>query len=34
MQAEIGLAIVLIIVLLADLFQKTPSPKDCPAHCS
>lgn len=28
MQAEIGLAIVLIIVLLADLFQKTPSPKN------
>lgn len=28
MQAEIGLAIVLIIVLLADLFQKTPFPKN------
>ena len=28
MQAEIGLAIILIIVLLADLFQKVPSPKN------
>lgn len=28
MQAEIGLVIVLIIVLLADLFQNTPSPKN------
>lgn len=36
MQAEIGLAIILIIVLLADLFQKVPSPKTCNgfhAHC-
>ena len=28
MRAEIGLAIILIIVLLADLFQKVPSPKN------
>lgn len=28
MQAEIGLAIILIIVLLTDLFQKVPSPKN------
>ena len=34
MQAEIGLAIILIIVLLADLFQKVPSPKNgFHAHC-
>lgn len=27
MQAEIALAVILIVVLLTDLFLKTPSPK-------